>query len=115
MINAKFTAAGGSIMLQLQGHAGAAPKGKDLICAAASMLAYTLAQTMEFMQEEGGLQVKPTIRLEEGDVLILAKPKPDRYAEALHAFFVTQAGYHLLEHNYPQNVKLCSFGAAAKN
>lgn len=109
MITAKFTAAGESIMLQLQGHSGAAKQGEDLICAAASMLAYTLAQTMEFLSEDAGLQVKPTIRLEPGNTLILAKPKKENYAEALHAFFVTQAGYHLLEKNYPKNVQLQAF------
>ena len=80
------------------------------MCAAASILAYTVAQALQFMYEQGGLQKKPRIKLEEGDTIIVAKPKADSYAEALHTFFVAQVGYHLLAHNYPQYVSLSSFG-----
>mgnify|MGYP007111677746 CR=1 FL=1 len=48
--------------------------------------------------------------LEEGDTIIVAKPKEETYAETLHTFFVAQVGYHLLAHNYPQYVSLSSFG-----
>lgn len=100
----------GSITLKLSGHAGQAKKGEDIVCAAASILAYTVAQTLQFMYEQGDLKKKPHLKLEEGDTIIVAKPKPEAYAEALHAFFVAQVGYHLLAHNYPQYVSLSSFG-----
>lgn len=100
----------GSITMKLSGHAGAAKKGEDIICASASILAYTLAQTLQFMYEEGNLQKKPHIKLEPGDCVIVAKPKPEFHAEALHTFFVAQVGFHLLAHNYPQYVDLESFG-----
>lgn len=100
----------GSIILRLTGHAGADEKGKDLVCAAASMLAYTAAQTLWYMYEEGGLQKKPHIKLNEGDTLIVAKPKPECFNEALHTFFVVQVGYHLLAESYPRNIELISFG-----
>ena len=47
MIQAAFYTdkSSGSISLKLSGHAGAANKGQDIICSAASMLAYTVAQT----------------------------------------------------------------------
>ena len=112
MVKAEFftNKESGSITLKLTGHAGAGEKGKDIICASASMLAYTVAQTLQFMYEQGGLQKKPHIKLEEGDSIIVAKPKEDSYAEALHTFFVAQVGYHLLSDNYPQYVSLTSFG-----
>lgn len=100
----------GSITLKLSGHAGAANKGEDIVCAASSILAYTVAQAMQFMYEEGMLHKKPRIKLEPGDSVIVAKPKPDAYAEALHTFFVAQVGYHLLARNYPQHVEIQSFG-----
>ena len=102
----------GSITLKLTGHAGQAEPGKDIVCSAASILAYTVAQTLQFMYEEGGLKKKPHLKLDKGDTIIVAKPKEDKYTEALHTFFVAQVGYHLLAHNYPQYVKLSSFGEA---
>ena len=100
----------GSITLKLTGHADQAKKGEDIVCAAASILAYTVAQSLQFMYEQGDLQKKPHIKLDEGDTIIVAKPKTDSYAEALHTFFVAQVGYHLLAHNYPKYVTLSSFG-----
>ena len=111
MVRAEFftNKESGSITLKLTGHAGMAKKGEDIVCAGASTLAYTVAQTLQFMYENGDLQKKPHIKLEEGDTIIVAKPKPESYAEALHTFFVAQVGYHLLAHNYPQYVTLSSF------
>ena len=112
MVKAEFftNKESGSITMKLLGHAGQAEKGEDIVCAAASILAYTVAQALQFMYEQGELQKRPHIRLEEGDTIIVAKPKEDSYAEALHTFFVAQVGYHLLSHNYPQYVTLSSFG-----
>ena len=99
----------GSITMKLTGHAGQDEHGKDIICSAASILAYTVAQTLQFQYEEGGLKKKPHLKLEPGDTVIIAKPKPERYEEALHTFFVAQVGYHLLAKTYPQYVTLQSF------
>ena len=114
MIRAAFYTdkSSGSITLKLTGHAGAAEKGQDIICASASILAYTVAQTMEYMHAEGGLRKKPRIEFSDGNATIVAKPKEDSYAEALHTFFVAQVGYSLLAHNYPQYVELKPFGLA---
>ena len=112
MVKAEFftNKESGSITMKLSGHAGQAEKGEDIVCAAASILAYTVAQALQFMYEQGELQKRPHIRLEEGDTIIVANPKEDSYAEALHTFFVAQVGYHLLSHNYPKYVTLSSFG-----
>ena len=114
MVHAEFftNKESGSITLKLTGHAGQAEVGKDIVCSAASILAYTVAQALQFMYEEGNLKKKPHIKLEKGDTIIVAKPNEESYAEALHTFFVAQVGYHLLSHNYPQYVTLSSFGEA---
>lgn len=114
MIHAEFftNKESGSITLKLTGHAGQAEPGKDIVCSAASILAYTVAQALQFMYEEGNLKKKPHLKLDKGDAIIVAKPKEETYAEALHTFFVAQVGYHLLAHNYPQYVTLLSFGEA---
>ena len=112
MVKAEFftNKESGSITMKLTGHAGQAKKGEDIVCSAASILAYTVAQALQFMYEQGDLKKKPHIKLADGDTVIVAKPTPDSYAEALHTFFVAQVGYHLLAHNYPQYVTLSSFG-----
>ena len=111
MVKAEFftNKESGSITMKVTGHAGQAKKGEDIVCAAASILAYTVAQALQFMYEQGDLQKQPHIKLDEGDTVIVAKPKAASYAEALHTFFVAQVGYHLLSHNYPQYVTLSSF------
>ena len=115
MVTAEFftNKEAGSITLKLSGHAGQAKSGEDIVCAAASILAYTVAQSLQFMYEEGKLKKKPHIKLEKGDSVIVAKPTEDGYAEALHTYFVAQVGYHLLSHNYPQYVALSSFESEA--
>ena len=96
-----------SASLKIQGHAGAAEKGQDIICASASILAYTLAQNINFEYRRGNLKAKPMIKLEEGDTTVSCKAKDDEcFAGILHAFLVIQTGYFLLEHNYPDFVSV---------
>lgn len=108
MITAKFYKKNdGSIHMELKGHSGAAPRGEDLICASATMLAYTVAQAVQFMHEqEGKLKRKPKISIKEGSATVIATPTEDAYAEVLHAFWVAQCGIHVLAHNYPRHVQL---------
>ena len=108
MITARFyqKPSNGSIHMTLKGHAGAAPKGEDLVCSAATMLAYTVAQAVQFMFEQGKLKKKPKIHIRNGEAVIIATPTEDAVAETLHAFWVAQCGIHVLQHNYPQFVKL---------
>ena len=93
--------------MTLKGHARAAPKGQDLVCASATTLAYTVAQAVQFFHEQGGiLSRKPKIDIREGNATVIATPTEEGYAEVLHAFWVVQCGIHLLAHNYPNHVEL---------
>lgn len=104
----------GSITVKVEGHAGSAPRGEDIVCAAASILTYTIAQSLNYMHSEGKLQKKPNIKISDtGDAVITAKPKEEHYAEALHCYFIAQVGFHLLEHNFPEYVTLEAFGESA--
>ncbi len=103
------------LRLTVEGHAGAGEKGHDLICASASILAYTVAQVVSTMENQGTLQGAPRIELNEGDASIIIRCKDDSsYAEAKHTFFVAKTGYELLMANYPQCVELKSVGQAKK-
>lgn len=108
MITARFYQKkdAGSIHMTLKGHSNAAPKGEDLICCAATTLAYTVAQVVEFLYEQGRLKKKPKIKIRDGEAVVIATPTEDYYPETLHAFWVAQCGIHVLQHNYPQYVTL---------
>ena len=108
MITARFYCkpSQGSIHMKLQGHSDSAPKGEDLICASATMMAYTVAQAVQFLYENDKLQMKPKIAIKDGEATIIATPKEDAYAEVLHTFWVAQCGIHVLAHNYPSHVTL---------
>lgn len=107
-----FTEDRKSLILTVKGHAGADEPGKDTICSAATILAYTLAQVVKTMREEDKLRKEPTIRLDPGDCCIVCKPKRQYYDEVLIVYSVIQSGYNLLAHNFPDNVSVKLFGNA---
>lgn len=114
MIQVKFEHSedGKTLILTVKGHAGQAEVGQDIVCAAASILSYTVAQVVMTMREQGKLKKKPHLRMDSGDAVITCKPTKPYYAEALHTYSVAQVGYDLLQHNYPQYVQLIKFGKA---
>lgn len=108
MIQMRFYRNGGdkSLHMEFAGHAGSAPKGEDLVCAAATMLSYTAAQAVQFLYEQGKLKKPPRIVLLDGNATIVATPLPETEAETMMVFWVVQAGAHVLARNYPQNAVL---------
>jgi uncharacterized protein YsxB (DUF464 family) len=84
MIKATFTRGNEEIVLKVEGHAGQADKGHDIVCSAASILTYTIAQYLQFINEHGGLQKKPHIILNDGNALIVAKPNSEYEAEVIY-------------------------------
>ena len=93
--------------LMVNGHAGQAEIGKDIICASASTLAYTIAQVVSLMDRHGDLVESPILDLGGGDATIKCRAKDDYlFAELMQYFFVVKTGYVLLAHNYPQFVEL---------
>lgn len=99
--------------LKISGHAGQAKRGDDIICASASILAYTLAQVIKAMEHHGDLAEPPTIDMESGDAVIVCRARdPFLFAEIMYAFFVVETGYTLLAKNYPQFVEFISDGEA---
>ena len=92
--------------LLVNGHAGQAVVGEDIVCASASILAYTIAQIIKGMEHHGDLSETPTIKLESGDATIVCRAKDDYlFSELMQDFFVIRTGYALLECNYPLYVE----------
>jgi uncharacterized protein YsxB (DUF464 family) len=99
--------------LLVKGHAGQADIGQDIVCASASILAYTIAQVIKSMEHHGDLAEPPIIELESGDATIVCRAKDDYlFSEMMQDFFVIRTGYALLAHNYPQYVEIITDGEA---
>jgi len=97
----------GALEMRVIGHTGFAEMGRDPVCAGASVLAMTAAQCIEAMGNK--LQKAPNLTIRGGNVHVIAKPRPEYYAEAKHIFYVAETGFQLLSQAYPQNVELTSF------
>ena len=110
MVRVNYIKDGSVICISLSGHAGYANVGEDIVCSACSILAYTLAQSLIAMAEDGNLEGEPAIRLDPGDILIRCVPKDDAFDSVEAVFTFALIGYRLLEHKYPQNVRLKLFG-----
>ena len=87
----------------VEGHAKSGVAGHDLVCASASILAYTLARFVENMKQ-ARQSYNPTVVLKEGDATISCSP-PTRYKGAVTLVFDSIcAGFELLAHDYPNNI-----------
>lgn len=96
----------------VDGHAGFAEMGKDVVCAGASMYAMGLAQCVMLMHDAGKLQKKPTIKIKNGEVNVVAKPKPEHEDELRHYFYMAQVGLKLLKESYPGHVDVLLYEAS---
>ena len=90
--------------LTVTGHAGSAELGKDLVCASASMLAYTLAANVANMADHGQVR-NPVIKNNEGDAEISCNPRHNLKASVTLVFDSVCVGFELLAHDYPEFVK----------
>lgn len=114
MINITFSEdkEAGSLILTMDGHAGAAPEGSDIVCSAASILGSTLAQTLTFMYDHGRLKKKPHISMEKGKLKIIAKPKDEARQQTRLVYWYTEVGMLLLAANYKDFISLKPFDPA---
>lgn len=95
--------------LWIRGHAGSAPRGEDLVCAAASMLVQTLACTVLRLEEQGETAAV-RIRLRPGRAAIRCR----NTAPARAAFRVIRDGFSLLCAAYPACVTMQCLEQAQK-
>lgn len=91
--------------IKMNGHAGQAEAGKDIVCASASMLIFTIAQYVSDLFNSHRLKKKPVINLDFGNAEIIAKPKAEYADECYFAFRTISTGFELLAHNHPQYVE----------
>ena len=80
--------------LTVTGHAGSAEPGHDLVCASASMLAYTLAANVANMADNGQVR-QPIIKTNEGDTEISCNPRHNLKASVTLVFDSVCVAYTL--------------------
>lgn len=91
--------------LAVSGHAGYAPAGQDIVCAAVSVLAQTLANKVEAAARSGRLL---TSCVQHGETFVVqALPKPGPNALMVASWFdFVEEGLRALAEAYPDNVEL---------
>lgn len=87
----------------IEGHAKSGEAGHDLVCASASILAYTLAANVQAMKAAGHVK-NMDIKLEPGDTEIRCAPKAHFQSAVKLIFDAICAGYELLSKQYPANI-----------
>ena len=89
--------------LTVTGHANSDEPGHDLVCASASMLAYTLAANVANMADHG--QVRETIiKNDPGDAEISCNPRHNLKATVTLVFDSVCVGFELLAKDYPEYI-----------
>ena len=91
--------------LAASGHAGYAPAGQDIVCAAVSVLAQTLANKVEAAARSGRLL---TSCVQHGETFVVqALPKSGPNALMVASWFdFVEEGLRALAEAYPDNVEL---------
>lgn len=97
MINIDIKRKNRRVVISVKGHAAAAPKGEDLVCAAVSTLVLTLHETLLRTKAQGH-----EYRLTEGDALITFKQ--DKWTKPY--MYTIMCGFDFLANAYPQYIKL---------
>ena len=87
----------------IEGHAGSGPEGHDLVCAAVSALALTLAGNVSYMEAQEAVH-GVVIKLDEGKAEIQCIPFR-RYKDSVEQIFrAICVGFELLATKYPKNI-----------
>lgn len=101
MVNIKYDRE--NLILKAKGHANSTSKDKDIICACVSMLMYTLAQNIKFLQDAKVAKNVHCI-IEDGNCLVSCEAVEEKET-LLCTYDTITTGFVLLQANYPDNVK----------
>ena len=88
--------------LTVRGHAGFSRYGSDIVCAAASMLAFALAEAVQ----AAGMKTPPVIESGCGRFRLEAFADGQEQARLDGMFETVRAGYRLLSARYPEHVRV---------
>ena len=108
MITARLGDRAGLLTLEMDGHTGSAPAGQDLVCAAASILCYTLAARAGTLYAEGKLRSNPIVDLDSGHASIAMRPRGSADRETRAVWDTVGTGLRLLQREYPDCIRVDS-------
>ena len=92
------------LRLEVNGHAGYAEEGKDIVCAAISMLTDALGGVLEEAEERGRCEHK--IRDGDGSTVITADPTMGSRQEIKAYFRMAVTGFRMLQEQYPKHIEI---------
>ena len=90
--------------IKAAGHACYAPKGQDIVCAAFTILMYTMAEMISELNRSGKLK-ECHIELDSGNVDISCIPKDEYIAETRHIMSTINTGISILSAEYSEFIK----------
>lgn len=88
--------------LKVEGHAGQAEHGHDIVCSAVSILFYTLAENLSRSEEM--LKKHPIINIEDGNGYIKCRPKKEYIGNIALIYRTVLVGLELLTGQYPEYI-----------
>ena len=92
--------------LTMRGHAGAAPAGRDLVCAALSTLMFTLESAVMERRE----LLFPAVCRRPGEMRVQCRPRPGQEKACREIYRTVFAGCELLGREYPAYVQAVKTG-----
>ena len=87
--------------LTVKGHAQSAPKGQDLVCAAASTLAFTAAEALRDEAE----RFYPSVVQRPGELRITCEPASGSRKACRRLLDTIWVGFEILANEYPDYVR----------
>lgn len=106
MTTISFSSLDKCLSLEIKGHADYAEYGKDIVCSAASILAYTLADFLLKATKKGEIS-EPNIEMKDGYISIQYEARSETdYAFVKDKFDIVQCGYSMLQKTYPQHITI---------
>ena len=95
----------GTLTFSALGHADPDSDGPNIVCAAISMLSYTLLQRCLNLQEEGLLKSLDH-EFESGEARITAEAKGRGKKQLISACDTVLSGFALLQDDYPEQIEI---------
>ena len=89
--------------LTVEGHARFAEEGKDLVCASATILAYTLASFVEKMEQEKKCWAAMS-HFEKGTCIVSCIANEGYKAEVTNGYDIICRGFDILSEKFPDYV-----------
>ncbi len=91
-----------NLAMKISGHAQGGPKGEDIICAAASILSFTLIECVMANKEKNF----PHISQIDGEIRVECRPETTWWKQECRRLMdVIFTGYEILAVEYPNNVR----------